>query len=113
MTSIHFVCRDRANLTAIKHPVYESGHWDLTLEQAESLVGGMVYLHQTKALLSYFGGRIDSYRPVDRGNAHSGRIAFTFTSTLACKGVKWRGAGHSRAWTSGVIEDVEGQVREP
>jgi hypothetical protein len=49
MTSIHLVCRDNQHLTPIKAPVYESGDWDITLEDAERLVGGMIFLHQTKA----------------------------------------------------------------
>jgi hypothetical protein len=105
MPSIHFICRNRANLHPVKHPVYDSGDWDVTPEDAARLAGGMIYLHQTKAKLSYFGGRIDSYRTTETGNSHRLRIVFTFTSTPEGKGVKWRGTDHPRSWTSGVVED--------
>ena len=105
MISIHFVCRDRQNLNPVKHPLYESGHWDLTPEEAKNLVGGMIYLHQTKTKLSYFGGRIDDYRSVETENARSQRVVFIFTYRPEGKGAKWRGADHARAWTSGIIPD--------
>ena len=105
MSSIHFICRDRANLHPVNPPVYESGDWDVTPEDADKLVVGMIYLHQTKAALSYFGGKITSYRMTETDNLHRRRIVFTFTSMPEAKGVKWRGTNHSRAWTSGVIED--------
>jgi hypothetical protein len=51
------------------------------------------------------GGRIESYREVQTDLAHSRRIIFTFTSTADGKGVRWKGAEHSMAWTGGVVED--------
>jgi hypothetical protein len=105
MHSIHFVCRDRANLYPVKPPVYDSGDWDVTPEDGARLTGGMIYLHQTKAALSYFGGKIDSYRITETDNAHPRRIIFTFTYMPEGRGAKWRGGVHARAWTSGVVED--------
>jgi hypothetical protein len=51
------------------------------------------------------GGRIESFREVQTDLAHSRRIIFTFTSTANGKGVRWKGADHSMAWTGGVVED--------
>src|SRR5689334_10209320 len=42
--SIHFICRDREGLRCIGHPVYESGNWGVTKDEAESLIGGTIYL---------------------------------------------------------------------
>ncbi len=65
----------------------------------------MIYLHETKAKPSYFGGRIDAYRETETGNSHQLRIIFRFTRTPEGEGAKWRGADHPRAWTSRVVED--------
>ncbi len=107
MASIHFICRNRANLTLLKLPVYESGDWDVSPEDAEKLIGGMIYLHQTKAKPSYFGGRVESYRGKDTSNPRSRRIVFVLTAIQQGRGAKWPGASHPRAWTSGVVEDPE------
>lgn len=65
----------------------------------------MIYLHQTKSKLSYFGGRIVSFHMIETDNAHSQRIVFRFTFRPEGKGKVWRGTDHDRAWTSGVVED--------
>jgi len=104
MLCIHFLCRDRLNVHAVNHPVYESGEWDVPLEDAERLVGGMIFLHQTKSQRSYAGGRIESYRVVETNRAHSRRIIFKFTSASEGKDVRWKGADHPMAWTGGVVE---------
>jgi hypothetical protein len=104
MTEIHFICRRGLNLQTIKHPVYESGFWDVSREDAERLAGGMVFLHETKSKPSYFGGRIDAFREVDTDMPHARRVIFRLTSLSEAKGVKWRGASHGMAWTSGVVE---------
>ena len=104
MLSIHFICRGSLNVHVVKHPVYESGVWDVE-NNAAKLVGGMLYLHEAKADPSYFGGRIESFRVVETDEAHSRRIVFTVTSLREGKGVRWRGTAHGMAWTSGVVED--------
>ncbi len=105
--SIHFICRGELGVTPLKHPIYETGEWDVSREDAERLVGGMVYLHETKSERSYFGGRIETFREVDTDMAHARRIVFKFRSTADAKGVRWRGASHNMAWTSGVVEDED------
>ncbi len=103
MRSIHFICHGKLNLNVVKHPVYESGLWDVESD-APGLVGGMLYLHEKKADKSYFGGKIESYRVVETGEAHSRRVIFTVTSLREAKDVSWRGTGHGMAWTSGVVD---------
>src|SRR5438445_7469752 len=72
MPSIHFICRGSLNVHVVKHPVYESGVWDVENDAAQ-LVGGMMFLHEKKADRSYFGGRIESYRVVETDYARSRR----------------------------------------
>ena len=105
MPSIHFICKGRANLRPVKHPPYDSGDWDVTPEDGARLVGGMIYLHETKSKGSYFGGKIDSCYPTETDNSHRLRIIFRFTFTPEGKGAKWCGTDHPRAWTGGVVEN--------
>src|SRR5512140_614991 len=105
MPSIHFICHDKLNLNVVKHPVYESGIWDVE-SAAPGLVGGMLYLHEKKADRSYFGGKIESYRVVETGEPRSRRVIFTVTSLREAKDVPWRGPAHGMAWTSGTVESA-------
>jgi hypothetical protein len=59
----------------------------------------MIYLHQTKAERSYFGGKIDSYRATETDNPHRRRIVFRFTFMPQGKGAKWPAAALSYART--------------
>lgn len=103
--SIHFICRGRLNLHALKHPLYESGNWDLSSEDAARVVGGLIFLHETKAERSYFGGRIEGFREIETDNARSRRVVFRFTSSVTeGKGREWQGDDSPRAWTSGVVD---------
>ena len=64
----------------------------------------MVFLHETKAKPSYFGGRVESFREVETDMPHARRVVFRLTSLKEGKGAKWRGASHGMAWTSGVVD---------
>lgn len=105
MKAIHLKCEDRLNLKCIKMPMFESGFWDIPEEDAAAVVGGMLFLHQTKNELSYIGGRITEYRLESRPElAHSRRIVFVFEALKEGKGAQWQGADHVMAWYSGVVE---------
>jgi hypothetical protein len=104
MAEIHFVCRSALNLRAVNHPIYESGVWDLCREDAARLVGRLLFLHETKAKPSYFGGRIEGFREVDAEYAHARRVVFRVTFLPEGKGAPWRGHTYRMAWTSGVVE---------
>jgi hypothetical protein len=105
MKAIHFKCEDSLNLTCIKMPVFESGYWDIAESEAAAIVGGMIYLHQTKNELSYMGGVVQSFRVEVRPElAHAKRVIFIFKSTIEGRGAKWRGADHTMAWFSGVVD---------
>jgi hypothetical protein len=105
MTSIHLLCRDRANLHRVDPDVYESGDWDLPEKEAQSLVGGTLFLHQSKAKRSYFGGMIEKYRIATVAKTELQRVVFTVRADAAAKEKVWRGGNHARAWTGGVVTD--------
>ena len=83
-----------------------SGYWDLSEDQARALVGGWLYLHETKKSPSYYGGQISDFKVENRsGVAHTARIGLIFKPDLRlCKGRIWRGQDHTRAWTGGLVE---------
>lgn len=65
----------------------------------------MIYLHQTKAEVSYFGGKIDCYDLKETVNSHQPRIVFALTYVPEARNVRWPRPYYDRAWTSGVIDD--------
>ncbi len=112
MKAVHFKNgRDKQgfllNLTLLKKAqnLYESGNWSVTEEFAESLVGGWIYLHPSKAKNSEFGGKISGWvRVLDETKANPICIKFHFQTKLDAKEKKWRGMDHTMAWQSGLVE---------
>jgi hypothetical protein len=105
MKSIHLKCEDRKSLKCIKMPTFESGYWDIPDADADQLIGGMVYLHQTKNEPSYIGGIVKEVRQEKRPeHAHSDRWLIVFDAVEAGKGTAWRGADHTMAWYSGLVD---------
>ena len=94
--SAHFLCRTvdgkPRHLRPNSFPLSESGMWAIKEDEAKALVGGMIYLHETKAEPSYFGGVVIDYRPAD-GAEYADRWVFTVASTLSGKRrrVAWQG----------------------
>lgn len=114
-SSIHFICRASAGIRCLdpKAGVYESEAWLLTPEDISALVDGEVFFHETKSQPSYFGGSILDIRPVEGGAPESEaarRCIISLRSTPAGRNVKWNPGGkvHGMAWTSGVVEAVQG-----
>ncbi len=111
MPAIHFICRrdDGVSLKNLKFDKtskqYRSGKWDVAIEDAQSLVGGWIYLHPTKTAPSDFGGVIQGFEPItDASYAHPERIIFLVDSRHEGKHQRWRGRRHSMAHSSGVID---------
>ena len=44
---------------------FKSGWWDFTVKQIEELMGGKVYLHNTKRTASFVGGTVVDYKEFD------------------------------------------------
>ncbi|MDA9991307.1 hypothetical protein N9E48_10945 [Paracoccaceae bacterium] len=80
--------------------------WNFSTDEAKSLVGGMILLHDTKNLPSFIGGEVKEVVSVnlDDGRSRTKRIKFIFEAKLDCKNQVWRGSDHSMAWNSGILE---------
>ena len=117
MASIHIICKravsgskwsGRTGVYLIdpeKH-IYASGKWDIKIDDALKLVGGNLYLHETKGNKSDFGGKILEVQEASLPHkAREQRVEFIFQATLEHKGQVWRGASHTMAWNSGILLD--------
>ena len=100
----HVICRDRLYLRATALPHFESGFWAIPEAEARALVGGILYLHQTKAEPSYFGGEVLRYRVAGPDELLPGRIVFTVLSQHQGRSMAWEGASHGMAWDGGHLE---------
>jgi hypothetical protein len=112
MKAVHLICkgtpenkRNGLEPTKIEGDIYASRGWNFSGDEADSLVGGMIYFHRTKANLSFFGGKIKGWEwTVSDDVARPNRIRFIFERKDAGKYQKWRGQDHTRAWTSRIID---------
>lgn len=117
---IHFINKlqpgstyQREGLTQAQSPdevasgVWTSEAWVLDPQAAGQLVGGMIYLHDTQASNSFFGGRILDVTPLDGGPGRQ-RYRISFIPDTAAKNAIWppqhRGP---RRWTSGPVAPAE------
>ena len=96
---------------------YISCCWDFKLEEAKTLIGGMIFFHDTKSEKSKFGGRVIDAQaikldeetefhkvdPNDKDKKQS-RVMFKFEITPEGREQSWRGKDHSMSWTSGIID---------
>ena len=86
--------------------LWRSGNWDFKFEDAKKLIGGSIYLHETKTEPAYFGGEVRDVEQVeDTESSRSLRVAFVFEASNNAKGIQWRGAAHGMAWSSGICEE--------
>ncbi len=112
MRAIHLICKwdeGAAGLKNLRHDkasgTSRSGQWNITEEEARSLKGGWLYLHETKTKPSTTGGTILDYDMVtDATLAHQERVVFTFRPSRQGKGQAWRGRGHAIAHNSGLVD---------
>ena len=91
MSRIHLLCKKGENLkeTVQKSGIWDSGNWVVTADEAQRLVGGTLYLHETKGKRSYFGGRITGFRPIVTNDKIKERTIFTFEFLPQAKDVAW------------------------
>lgn len=107
--SAHFINKregsGREGLSRIQGNRYRSCCWTISESDARSLVGGWIYLHETKADHSAFGGYVEAVEPTERvGTAREHGFAILFEARLAGRNQPWRGADHAMAWWSGPVE---------
>lgn len=85
--------------------IFCSGYWHISTKKAETLVGGWLYFHATKANPSYYGGRILGFRSEIREEyKRKNRVVFDFMPSKDAKGHPWRGQAHGNAWTGTIVE---------
>lgn len=80
---------------------FRSCCWHISDEEAQQLVGGWVYFHEAKATPSRFGGVILGFEPGQADLAD--RKVILFRADGRARGIRWRGADHGMAMSSGVI----------
>jgi hypothetical protein len=67
--------------------IHESGLWDVSIQTAQSLVGGDIYFHKKQKVASYFGGKILGYRVHEGDDEYRGRIIFRFEYSAGYRNV--------------------------
>jgi hypothetical protein len=110
--SIHFICRrDPGKLGYIglekaDHEMgsaFSSEKWDLKPQGAQSLLGGLIFLHLSKSSPAHTGGLIFDWSEVEAlESARTKRIKFYFLALADAKYATWQGIDHSMAYTSGI-----------
>ena len=101
MSRIHLLCKKGEHLkeTVQKSGIWDSGNWVVTADEAQRLIGGTLYLHETKGERSYFGGRITGFRPIVTDDRIQDRMILTFEFLQQARNVAWRpgsGVRHSQ-----------------
>ena len=120
---VHLICRreqEGAGLVGVKpidHPkfkyAYESGRWNFSKADAQHLLGGLIFLHQTKKTPSNFGGLIyDWFESKSLDAARQDRISFRFLAVTDARHVRWSGQKHSMAWQSAIVPPDEPIVHD-
>lgn len=115
MKALHLICRKNGpgrfeGLVAIDRSkgIYESGTWAFPSgEPLDDLIGGWIYLHPTgKGQVSELGGSVRGIRRGPRLDSNAIREGYVieFEARPEGRGQKWRGAHHTMAWTSGLVE---------
>ena len=72
MKELHLICRrdpnsiGRLGLYSVDkdNGVWATGKWDFSLVEAKMLIGGLIYLHESKSERSAFGGEVISVKAV-------------------------------------------------
>lgn len=111
MNAIHLGCEREggggsSKLTFDKMSgTYRSGSWNISPEEAESLVGGWVYLHEAKDIVSQFDGTVVAFEVAGHDKA-AGRdsVMLVVAPSRDGRGQKWRGKRNEPVWSGGVIE---------
>lgn len=108
--TIHFICRRKPNglgyigVDPAKHPMgsaFSSEKWDLKPAEAQSLLGGLIFLHLTKASPAHTAGLIYDWEAVEAlESARTERIKTYFLALADAKYAKWKGVDHPMAYTS-------------
>jgi len=107
--SIHVICGKGADGQPggvyFRDGSFRSGHWDFKPANAETVEGGWLYFHETKASPSYAGGVIDGFERIAVPDLPRPlRIEFSFQPKAEAIGHEYRGQNHGPAWTGRPVE---------
>jgi len=88
------------------------------LEEAKTLIGGMIFFHDTKSERSKLGGHVVDVQSVkldeetefhkvdpEDTSKRQTRVMFKFEITPEGREQRWRGKDHAMSWTSGIIDE--------
>lgn len=79
--------------------------WLLSEEDQNALLGGWLYLHDTKGKAASFAGQIIGFEAAKRETAaREDGVAILFRADRSARDQKWRGANHGMAYSSGIID---------
>lgn len=120
---IHLKCQRKPDgkgyigLRSTRHPVfnyaYTSGKWYLPKGVVQSLIGGLIFLHESKTQTSYFGGLIYDWEDTpDPTKPNEDRVSFKFLAVTDGRFVRWSGRDHVMAWQSDVVPPDEPIIRD-
>ena len=103
----HLICRDHDGVKKVEGEAsYTSGSWVIPRDVANQLVGGRLYLHETKKQCSYFGGQVTGFFESQRDEgAISAGVTFQLISDKGGKGKLWQGRDHGMAWFSDLVDE--------
>lgn len=95
-----------ANLTFDKASgTYRSGAWTIPADDAASLIGGWLYLHEAKTVPSQFGGKILAVEPAGQASPEAqAQVVLVVQPARQGRGQTWRGKGSMMAWSSGLVQ---------
>ena len=88
---------------------YCSGKWLFSPDEAEAMIGGIIFFHNVKRESSYEGGQVLAFKLVDYYGKT--RVEFKFQSSDEAKGIVWEGNMAKRAWSSGILTDANGNKK--
>lgn len=113
--AVHLINRFRDDgrgflgLEKFDHPdlpyAYASGSWVFKDYEAQSLLGGLIFLHEAKNKPAHFGGLIFDWKPTVVADAKTqDRIIFHFLYVSDTLHADWQGAVHKQAWTGYIVK---------
>lgn len=79
--NIHFICKRGENHANIEGRTFRTGSWSVSDKEAEKLVGGMIYLHETQKDKAWTGGKILRYH-VHESGPDKGRKVFIYQQAV-------------------------------
>lgn len=113
---VHIVCRNEdesgwgcKHLRSLKGEVepgwWETGRWLFNDQEADSLKGGLIFLHHTKNTPAHFAGLVDGWHEIitDEFTIRERKV-FKVKYIKKLRNTRWGLASHDRAWRSEIYE---------